>query len=135
MTTIALQNVMYIPRDLEPGTLYVSKEYAVAAHLCMCGCRQKVVVPLSPAEWSVVERNGRPTLRPSIGNWQLQCRSHYLITDGRIEWAQEWTEDEVLAGRQAEQERRQNYYNKTEVKSGFWPRLWQFVRRYFSGRR
>jgi hypothetical protein len=58
-----------------------------AGHLCACGCGNKVVTPLDPAEWSFRDRSGLPTLFPSIGNWQLPCRSHYLITDGRIDLA------------------------------------------------
>ena len=30
--------VQHIPRHLEPGVLYVSIEYATAAHTCCCGC-------------------------------------------------------------------------------------------------
>ena len=135
MTTVVLQNLTYIPRDLEAGILYVSKEYAVAAHLCMCGCGNKVVVPLGPAEWSFIERNGRPTLYPSIGNWQLPCRSHYVITDGRIQWAHEWTEDQVKAGRNLEQKRRKKYYANIEVKGRIWTRIWRSVRQIFSGMR
>ena len=72
---VTLERVKYLPRELLPGTLYVSKEFAVAGHLCACGCGSKVITPLGPAEWTFSERKGRPTLRPSVGNWQLPCRS------------------------------------------------------------
>lgn len=131
MNTIALQRVKYMPRELSPGILYVSDEYAVAGHLCVCGCGNKVVTPLGPAEWSFSERKGRPTLRPSIGNWQLPCRSHYVITDGRIQWAGQWSDSQVAAGRRAEERRRQAYYALVDRERGFWPRLWKMVRRLF----
>ena len=40
--------VEYIPTVLEEGILYISMKYATAVHLCACGCRQKVVTPISP---------------------------------------------------------------------------------------
>jgi hypothetical protein len=96
---ITLQRVQYLPRELAPGILYVSDEFAVAGHLCACGCGNKVVTPLGPAEWTFTERNGRPTLHPSIGNWQLPCRSHYVIAEGQIRWGDQWSEAQVFAGR------------------------------------
>jgi hypothetical protein len=131
VNTIALQRVKYMPRELSPGILYVSGEYAVAGHLCACGCGNKVITPLCPAEWTFSERNGRPTLRPSIGNWQLPCRSHYVIADGGIQWAGQWSDAQVVAGRRAEEQRRQAYYASTDRGRGFWPRVWKLVRKLF----
>jgi Family of unknown function (DUF6527) len=125
--TLVLKRVAFMPRDLSPGVLYVSEEYAVAGHLCACGCGNKVIVPLGPAEWTFHENAGRPTLRPSIGNWQLPCRSHYVITDGTIEWGNSWSEDAVIAGRRAEEARRVSYYAKLDQERGFWRRLWSWI--------
>ena len=61
-----------MPQDLRPGVLYVSEEFGAAAHLCACGCGEKVSTPLGPTEWSLEETGGGPTLRPSVGNWQLE---------------------------------------------------------------
>lgn len=77
--------VTYVPRDLESGHLYVSMEYATAVHLCACGCGTKTVTPLSRDGWTLVF-NGAVTLRPSVGNGQARCRSHYLVEDDRIHW-------------------------------------------------
>jgi hypothetical protein len=131
VNTLSLQRVKYIPRDLSPGILYVSNEYAVAGHLCACGCGEKVITPLGPAEWTFSERDGRPTLRPSIGNWQLPCRSHYVITDGRIQWAAQWSDAQVAVGRRAEQQRRQAYYASIDRERGFWHWLWKLLRKLF----
>lgn len=131
MKTIALQRVKYIPRELSSGILYVSEEYAVAGHLCACGCGTKVIIPLGPAEWVFSEHDGRPTLSPSIGNWQLPCRSHYLITDGRIRWAGQWSDAQVATGRRAEEQRRQAYYGSKDRERSFWVRVWKFVRKLF----
>jgi hypothetical protein len=131
VNTIALQRVKYLPRELSSGILYVSDEYAVAGHLCACGCGAKVITPLGPAEWIFLERNGRPTLRPSIGNWQLPCRSHYLITDGHIQWSYQWSDARIAAGRRAEEQRRRTYYASRDPKRGFWYWLRQLVREFF----
>jgi hypothetical protein len=110
VNTIRLERVQYMPNELSPGILYVSERYAVAGHLCACGCGNKVVVPLGPTEWSFTERQGLPSLWPSIGNWQLPCRSHYVIAQGRVDWAGAWSDEQILSGRRAEEQRRQAYY-------------------------
>jgi hypothetical protein len=131
MNSIGLERVKYIPKELSSGVLYVSDEYAVAAHLCACGCGSKVSVPLGPAEWTFSESQGLPTLRPSIGNWQLPCKSHYVITNGRILWAGKWSEGQVKAGRAAEERRRQAHYASLEPKQGFWKHLWNWLHKTF----
>jgi hypothetical protein len=125
---ITLQRVQYLPRELAPGILYVSKEFAVAGHLCACGCGNKVITPLGAAEWTFTQRNGRPTLHPSIGNWQLPCRSHYVIAEGQIRWGDQWSEAQVVAGRRAEESRRQAYY-ASRARRNLWQRLWSWVRK------
>lgn len=131
MNTITLHRVKYMPSELSNGILYVSSEYAVAGHLCVCGCGAKVITPLGPAEWTFSERNRCPTLYPSIGNWQLPCRSHYFITEGRIKWAGEWSDTQVAAGRRAEERRRQAYYRSIDRGRSFWHRLSNWVRKLF----
>jgi hypothetical protein len=121
-----------MPSELSGGILYVSSEYAVAGHLCACGCSTKVITPLGPAEWTYSERSGCPTLFPSIGNWQLPCRSHYFITEGRIQWADQWSTAQVAAGRRAEEQRRQAHYQSIDRGSSFWFRFWNWVRKLFT---
>jgi hypothetical protein len=131
MKEIALQRVTAMPRELAPGILYVSEEFAVAGHLCACGCGNKVMVPLGSAEWTFSERRGQPTLHPSIGNWQLPCRSHYVIEDGKILWAGQWTEAQVRAGRRDEERRRSAYYAARAPDRSFWARLRRWLRGIF----
>src|SRR3954463_1662045 len=100
---IKLERVYYMPKELEEGVLYLSEEFGVAAHLCPCGCKTKIVTPIGPVDWSFSEIKGKPTLHPSIGNWQLPCRSHYWIIKGVIKWSYPWTEEEVETGRKAEE--------------------------------
>lgn len=116
MARLALQRVHYMPKDLEPGILYVSEEFDVAGHLCACGCGSKVMTPLGPTDWSFSETAKGPSLRPSIGNWQLPCRSHYWIDVGRIEWSGAWSPEQVERGRRAEEEQRREYYESRKPK-------------------
>lgn len=78
-----------IPRDLEEGNIYISKEFHIAIHLCACGCGEKTVTPLIAGEWAMTENVlGEITLRPSIGNFKGEnpYHAHYYITDNKINW-------------------------------------------------
>jgi hypothetical protein len=86
LTNITPNSVDSVPEQLEPGILYISEENDVVMHLCCCGCGQEVVTPLSPAEWSIKRSGNTVSLRPSIGNWDYPCRSHYWITNNQVEW-------------------------------------------------
>ena len=55
-------------------------------HLCACGCGVTVIVDLHPEGWKMLFDGVYVTLRPSIGNVQQDCRSHYLITHNEITW-------------------------------------------------
>ena len=105
-----LEKVHYMPKQLEPGILYVSYEFGTAAHLCACGCGEKVRTPLGPTEWAIEEHVAGPSLWPSVGNWQRPCKSHYVITAGEIMWAPRWSKTQIYAGRANEERRRQAYF-------------------------
>lgn len=109
---IKLLEVTYLPTKLEPGILYFSKKYGVAGHLCPCGCGNKIITPLGKTEWHLKVKNGKPTLYPSLGNWQLSCRSHYFIIDGEIEWSYQWSDDQIKTGWHAEELKRKSYFKK-----------------------
>lgn len=129
---IELQRVHYIPKELKSGVLYVSEEFGTAAHLCACGCGSKVRTPLGPTEWTFEETESGPTLRPSIGNWQLPCQSHYWIIDGQVEWSFKWTPKQIAAGRHAEEESRHAYYDAiTQRRNGIIPRFRRWIERFF----
>lgn len=111
---IRLERVQYMPKELQPGVLYVSEEFRAAAHLCACGCGSKIRTPLGPTEWAFEESGAGPTLRPSIGNWQLPCRSHYWILRGEVLWASDWTPEQIADGRRHEEARRRAYFDARE---------------------
>lgn len=87
------------PDQLAAGTLYVSMPYRTTLHLCCCGCSNQVVLPLRPTAWELTYNGDTITMSPSVGNWSFPCRSHYWIRNNRVEWAGNWTDDEVAAGR------------------------------------
>ena len=72
--------------EMKAGLIYVSVEYASVAHLCACGCGEKVITPLRPDSWFLTYNGREVSLSPSIGNYQFPCRSHYFIRGGRVEW-------------------------------------------------
>lgn len=106
-----------MPTNLEPGILYVAKEFGAVAHLCACGCGKKVRTPLGPTEWSLTEGKNGPSLYPSIGNWQLPCQSHYFIRNGKVIWVEKWTPDQIEAGRFQETSRRESYYQNRDKRN------------------
>lgn len=129
---IELQRVRYIPKELKPGVLYVSEEFGAAAHLCACGCGAKIRTPLGPTEWSLEGTDGQPTLRPSVGNWQKDCQSHYWIYQGEVIWSDQWTPEQIIAGRRAEEERRRLYYDALDrQRGGILRRFWRWLKSLF----
>jgi len=79
--------VHYVPEKIADGVLYISKRYATACHRCCCGCGAEIVTPLNPAKWQLTEHDDGVSLYPSIGNWNIPCRSHYIIDRNRVRWA------------------------------------------------
>ncbi len=74
----------YIPETLEPNHIYISQQFKSVIHLCLCGCGEKVSTPICEGMWSLTtDDKGRITLSPSVGNFSLPCRSHYIITKNR----------------------------------------------------
>jgi hypothetical protein len=82
--------VKTVPPELEQGVLYISEVYGTAIHLCACGiCKQKTVTPFHNElkGWKYTRTpDDLVTLYPSIGNFQMPCRSHYWITENKVVW-------------------------------------------------
>lgn len=128
MKRFELQHVKVMPQDLQNGILYVSLEFGTAHHLCACGCGLKVRTPLSPAEWELQETSLGPTLRPSIGNWQFPCKSHYLIQKGAVVWSNQWSDARIAAGRETEQRKLREYLDsRRPANPNWWRRLLQWM--------
>lgn len=96
---ISHQFVEFIPEYLVSNVLYVSIPYATAAHSCFCGCGRKVVTPISRQGWSVGFDGDSVSLHPSIGNYELPCRSHYFVRNNQVVWARRMSQEEIDADR------------------------------------
>lgn len=83
------------PQQLRPGVLYVSMKFATCGHLCCCGCGEEVITPLSPAQWRLSYNGEEISLHPSIGNWSLECNSHYWIDQNKVRWSHGLSRDQI----------------------------------------
>jgi hypothetical protein len=102
--------VTSIPRQLEPGVLYVSIESATAIHACCCGCGEEVVTPLTPTDWQLTFDGETVSLWPSIGNWSFPCRSHYVIERSEVIEALPWSDRRISQGRFRDRLAKSRYY-------------------------
>jgi len=135
--------VEFIPEELAPGKLYISMEYATASHLCCCGCGEKVVTPFTPTDWRMTYDGETVSLRPSVGNWEQACQTHYVIDRNRVIEHDRWTRAQVESERRRDRQAKARYYGgahtepsgtagapATQRRNGFW----FSVRSWLSGR-
>jgi hypothetical protein len=99
--------VTSIPRQLEPGVLYISIECATAIH-------GEVVTPLAPTDWQLTFDGETVSLWPSIGNWNFPCRSHYVIERSEVIQALPWSDRRIAQGRFRDRLAKSRYYDAGE---------------------
>lgn len=129
--------VELMPQGLLPGTLYISISYATTQHLCACGCGNKVVLPLSPADWTMCFDGEAVSMDPSVGNWEYPCKSHYWIEKNQVRWAGRWTPAQIEAGRARDLEDVESYFarraaangTRTDAKPAWWSGVFRAVSR------
>jgi hypothetical protein len=107
--------VQHIPERLAPGVLYISIDYATAAHSCCCGCGEEIVTPFTPTDWRMIFDGDTVSLWPSIGNWNLRCRSHYVIDRGRVNEAPPWNDARIAAERRRDKAVKAQYYGASNT--------------------
>lgn len=139
--TLEHRFVRNVPRELELGVLYISMEYATAVHSCCCGCGERVVTPFTPTDWRITFDGESVTLNPSVGNWNQNCRSHYVIERNRVIECGRWSDARVEAERLRDKRAKAAYYERetdsarldaqsiapaveTENTIGLWSRFW-----------
>lgn len=108
------QFVEFMPDDIQEGMIYISLEYKSVIHKCACGCGKEVNTPLHPTGWKMIYNGDAISLKPSIGNWSFDCKSHYWITDNYVEWSAKWSEEKIQNVRKFEDYERQEYYKKND---------------------
>ncbi|SCX49422.1 hypothetical protein SAMN05720354_108123 [Nitrosospira sp. Nsp1] len=109
-TELTLHFVKGVPRDLAPGVLYVSMEYGTVVHSCCCGCGHEVVTPLTPTDWRLTFDGETISLWPSVGNWNLPCRSHYVIKNNRVAGAEFWDKARIEAEQKRNKTAKAKFY-------------------------
>lgn len=119
-----LVDIRSFPAQPLPGVLYWSREFEMCGHLCACGCGDFIQLPVGPVDYAITIGPKGPTLRPSVGNWDV-CDNHYYITDGEVQWMPKWSPAQIAAGRAAEDARRDAYYRST---GSLWRKLIDAVR-------
>ena len=119
--------------DMEEDTLYISVKYATAAHRCFCGCGNEVITPLESAKWKLIQTRNTISLDPSIGNWDLDCKSHYWIKKNKIIWARKFTQKEIQLNKELDMNAIKRYYsykNKSQLTK--MSRLLIFIKNFFT---
>lgn len=131
--------VEFIPDSLDEGVLYISVDYCTAIHKCVCGCGNKVVTPISPTAWQLSFNGVSVSLKPSIGNWNFDCQSHYWIENNKIRHAGRWSTSEIQEGRDRDMELKNKYHSVDErpaanasnpvpkMKKSLWESVLQFL--------
>jgi hypothetical protein len=110
--TLKHRFVRNVPRDLDPGVLYISMDYATAVHSCCCGCGDRVVTPFTPTDWRMTFDGESVSLHPSVGNWNQKCRSHYVIQGNRVQEAGAWSASQVEAERRRDKRAKAEHYSQ-----------------------
>ena len=124
MKTISFEFVEFIPEQLKDGKVYISLKYCTAIHKCCCGCKEEVVTPLSPVDWELTFDGKTISLFPSIGNWGLECQSHYWIRKNKIIWSEKWPDAKIKMLQAADQIEKEEFYKKENKKrKKFWENL------------
>lgn len=82
LSGIQVSVVDAVPAQLEHGVLYIARKAGGAAHLCACGCGERIDILLTQG-WSMSDDG---SILPAIQQSFSDCRSHYFVTEGRIVW-------------------------------------------------
>lgn len=127
--------VKSFPEALESGVHYISIDYDTTAHLCVCGCGNRVILPLHPTAWKFTYDGAAVSMAPSVGNWSFPCQSHYWIEQGRIRWSTAWTSAQIQAGRDRTLRARTRTPSSDDARAPslppppWWSRAWRRLRR------
>ena len=122
--------VEFIPEKLEPGCLYISRRFRTASHLCCCGCGSRVVTPLNPSKWKLIDHDKSVSLHPSIGNWNFPCKSHYVINHGNVIWAKTMSKHQIVQVQRRDMSDAEQYSSRRNLLK----QLGDVIRRWFGNK-
>ena len=112
-----------MPEVMEDGKVYISVKHRLTEHICACGCKSEVSLPLGRREWRIEYDGETVSILPSVGNWRLPCRSHYIIQESMTRWCESWSTREAVAGRiRDRQEKEQDIIRKRKERT-WWKRV------------
>jgi len=120
-----------IPKQLDPDVVYHNQDFELAAFLCACGCGHRVTL-LVPDSHQVFSNRGLASVTPSIAVCDAPCKSHYFITDGRVEWLPAFSAAQASAvmrgqiARHASNDKRRSWIGR------LWDSLVQVIKSLFS---
>ena len=106
--------VDFIPDIVKEGILYISLDYGAVIHKCACGCGSEVNTPLTSTGWKMIYNGEAISLKPSVGNWSFDCKSHYWITNNEVEWSLKWSDETIHEVRAVEYSEREEYYRNKD---------------------
>ena len=102
---VTLEFVDLLPQTLVDGVVYISMEHRTVVHNCCSGCGERVVIGLSPAQWTLTFDGEAISFDHSFGNGVLACNSHYWIRENKVIWSKPLTPEQTrrsqLADRRA----------------------------------
>ena len=124
-----------IPRELDPGKLYICCRYRAVKHLCACGCGVAINTPLHPTAWTLICDGVSVSLWPSVGNWSEKCQSHYWIRNSKVHWAPKWSRRKIRRTRKARDLELKEYFGphvdrKTDYSGSTRDRIWPTLPRW-----
>lgn len=86
---VELVLVKYIPVEMEKNTIYLSEEFQISIHKCLCGCGSDAALILNDIDdkdgigWNyTINDDWKITFTPSILNLHCPNKYHYIITNG-----------------------------------------------------
>lgn len=124
LNSIQFEFVKYTPEAMDDGVLYVSIPFRTVLHRCCCGCGSEVVTPLDPSDWKLLFDGKTVSLTPSIGNWSLDCQSHYWIRRNKVVWARQFSKSEINAGRALERFKKARSFSEKCISLARFIPLW-----------
>lgn len=110
---------------------------ALPAISAVAVAERKIVTPLRPTEYHLLETGDRISLTPSIGNLNHPYQSHYWIRDNTLVWDETMTPEHIRNNRMRDDALRESYF--TKVAWPWWRKaasvLWTMLRKPFSHQR
>ena len=116
-----------MPETMEGGKIYLSIKHRLTEHLCACGCRAEVSLPLGRNDWKIEYDGETVSIWPSVGNWQLPCKSHYIIRENKTRWCRRWFEKGILTGRARGRKEKQQDIEKRQKKRKWWKQIFRII--------